>query len=171
MSTLEERDIKPAGAIAIFNPFSQFDPELPLATIVYKFFFNTPGYETATPLDYHSYSEVAVSPLDYPGKTELILPVQQRSLIFDGHDFYAHHRRQSPANPAFQKLGLLGNPVRFGYDFCRVDSDGQVYKDDNPYKKENWYAYGAAVVASGAGVVADAVNDTPENDYKEKSEV
>ena len=171
MSSVEERDIKPAGAIAIFNPFFQFDPEFPLATMVYKFFFNAPGYETATPLDYQSYSEVTVSPVDYPGKTDLILPVQQRSLIFDGHDFYAHHRRQSPANPAFQKLGLRGNPTRYGYDFCPVNSEGQMYKDDNPYKKENWYAYGAAVIAPGAGVVVDAVNDTPENDYKERSVV
>jgi len=36
---------------------------------------------------------------------------------------------------------------------CPVNSEGQMYKDDNPYEKENWYAYGAAVAAPGAGVV------------------
>jgi hypothetical protein len=171
MSTIEERDVKGKAAIAIFNPFYAFGPELPLVKMVYRFFFNDPGSETATPLDYQSSAEVTVLPLDYPGKANLILPVQERSLVFDGHDFYAHHRRQSPANPMFQKLGLRGNPVRYAYDFCPVNRAGHMYKDDNPYKKENWYAYGATVVTPGDGVVVAAVNDTPENDYKDKSVV
>ena len=171
MGTIEDRELKPNGAIAIFNPFYSFGPELPLTKMIYRFFFNVPGYETATPLDYQSYAETSVFPLDYPGKTDLILPVSERSVIFDGHDFYAHHRRQSPANPAFQKLGLRGNPVRYAYDFCPVNAAGLMYKDDNPYKKENWYAYGAPVIAPGAGKVISAVNDTPENEYKDKSVV
>src|SRR5215470_7821782 len=62
-------------------------------------------------------------------------------------------------------------PVRYAYDFCPVNEVGLMYKDDNPYKKENWYGYGAAVVAPGAGIVVAAVNDTPENDYKDKAVV
>jgi hypothetical protein len=171
MSTIEDRELKPKGSIAVFNPFYQFGPELPLTRMVYRFFFNAPGYETETPLDFQSYAEVTVSPEEFAGKTDLILPVKQRSLIFDGHDFYAHHRRQSPASAAFQKLGLRGNAVRYAYDFCPVNESGLMYKDDNPYKKGNWYGYGAAVVAPGAGVVVAAVNDTPENDYKDKAVV
>ena len=171
MGTIEDRELKAGGAIAIFNPFYEFGPELPLTRMMYRFFFNAPGYDTETPLDYQSYAETSVAPLDYSNKTDLILPVQQRSLIFDGHDFYAHHRRQSPTNPAFQKLGMRGNPTRYAYDFCPVNADGQMYKDDNPYKKTNWYAYGATIVAPGAGVVIAAVNDTPENDYKDKAVV
>lgn len=169
IATIEDRELKPNGTIAIFNPFYEFSPELPLVQMVYKFFFNAPGYETATPLDFLSYAEVTVRPQEYLGKTDLILPVRQRSLIFDGHDFYAHHRRQSPANPAFQKLGMRGNPVRYAYDFCPVNTDGVMYKSDNPYKKENWYGYGATVIAPGAGTVVAAVNDAPENDYKDKN--
>lgn len=171
MGTIEDRELKANGTIAIFNPFYEFGPDLPLGQMVFKFFFNPPGYDTATPLDFQSYGAVTVRPQEYPGKTDLILPVRQRSLIFDGHDFYAHHRRQSPANPAFQKLGMRGNPVRYGYDFCPVNNNGAMYKNDNPYKKENWYGYGAAVVAPGPGTVVAAVNDTPENDYKGKSAV
>lgn len=171
MATIEDRELKANSTIAIFNPFYEFGPDLPLEQMVFKFFFNSPGYETATPLDFHSYAEVTVHPQEYLGKTDLILPVRQRSLIFDGHDFYAHHRRQSPASPAFQKLGMRGNPVRYGYDFCPVNTDGDMYKDENPYKKENWYGYGAAVIAPGAGKVVAVVNDTLENDYKGKSVV
>jgi hypothetical protein len=159
------RDVKPGAAMAIFNPFYEFGPELPLAKMEYRLFFNDAGYETATPLDYQSFADVPVSPVDYAIKTDLILPIAQRTLIFDGHDFYAHHRRQSPASPTFIKLGLRGNPVRYGYDFCRVDKEGKTYKDGNPYKKENWYGYGVPVIAPGSGTVVAAVNDTPENDY------
>jgi murein DD-endopeptidase MepM/ murein hydrolase activator NlpD len=168
MSTIEDRDLKADSAIAVFNPFYEFDPDLPLVQLVYRFFFNAVGYETATPLDFQSYAEINVHPQDYPGKTDLILPVRQRSLIFDVHDFYAHHRRQSPANPVFQKLGMRGNPVRYAYDFCPVNDSGPAHTGDNPCKKENWYAYGAAIVAPGAGIVRAAINDTPENDYKDK---
>jgi Peptidase family M23 len=169
MSTIEDRELKANGTIALFNPFYEFGLELPLVQLVYGFFFNTPGYETATPLDFQSFAEVTVRPLEYQGKTDLILPVRERSIIFDGHDFYAHHRRQSPANPEFQKLGMRGNPVRYAYDFCLVNNSGLMYRDDNPYRKENWYAYGAAVLAPGAGTVVASINDTPENDYKGKS--
>ena len=168
MSTIDERDLKPASSIAIFNPFYEFGSELPLNRMVYRFFFNAPGYET--PLDYQ-YAEAAVLPQDYTDKTDLILPIQQRSIIFDGHDFYAHHRRQSPANPAVKKLGMEGNPVRYAYDFCTVNSDGLMYKRDNPYNKGNLYGYGAVVIAPGAGIVLAAVNDTPENDYRGKAVV
>lgn len=171
MGTIEDRELKAGGAIAIFNPFYEFGPELPLTKMVYRFFFNALGYETETPLDYQSYAEASVAPLEYMTKTDLILPIPQRSLIFDGHDFYAHHRRQSPANPSFQKLGMQGNPIRYAYDFCPVNAAGEMYKNDNPYKKENWIAYGVTVVAPGGGVVVAAVNDTPENDYQGKAVV
>jgi Peptidase family M23 len=171
MGTIEDRELKPGGALAIFNPFYEFGLELPLTNMRYRFFFNDPGYETATPLDFQSFVEVSVNPVDYPGKTDLILPIQQRSLIFDGHDFYAHHRRQSPTNPSFQKLGMSGNPVRYAYDFCPVNAAGEMYKNDDPYKKENWYAYGVTIVAPGSGIVVAAVNDTPENEYKGKAVV
>ena len=171
ISTIEERDVKSGAAITVFNPFYEFGPELAFAKMEYRLFFNDSGYETATPLDHQSFADVSVSPVDYAVKTDLILPIAQRSLIFDGHDFYAHHRRQSPANPAFIKLGLRGNPVRYGYDFCPVDKDGNTYKDGNPYKKENWYGYGVPVIAPGSGTVVAAVNDTPENDYKGKAVV
>jgi hypothetical protein len=110
ISTIDERDLKLGSSIAVFNPFNEFGPEIPLGKMVYGFFFNDRGYDTRTPLDYQYSATVTVTPVDYPGKTDLVLPLQQRFLVFDGHDFYAHHRRQSPANPAFPEARPAGQP-------------------------------------------------------------
>ena len=167
MSTIEQRDVAASGRMGIFNPFYAFGPEIKPAKMTYSFYFNDPGYQTATPLDYQYFAEVDVVLQDYVDKTVLSLPIHQRSIIFDGHDFYAHHRRQDPASPDVIRLGLRANPVRYAYDFCPVNDKGDMYKD-SPYKKENWYGYGAPIYADANGTVAGAANDTPENDFKGK---
>jgi Peptidase family M23 len=170
MTTIAERDIPKGGHIAIFNPFYEFGPEVQLEKMSYSFFFNDVGYKTATPLDFEYSAEVTVTPIDFVGKTALLLPLRQRSIIFDGHDFYSHHRRQSPADSNFERLKMWGNPVRYAYDFCPVNEMGEMYKD-SPYNKENWYGYGAPIYAPAEGVVVDAVNDVPENDFTGKEVV
>src|SRR5262249_4906999 len=59
----------------------------------------------------------------------------------------------------------------YAYDFCPVNADGEMDKNNDPYRKENWYGYGTPVLAPGDGVVVDAVNDVPENEYKDKTVV
>jgi len=162
-----ERDVSARGRIGIFNPFYTFGPEIKPAKMTYRFFFNDPGYQTATPLDYQYYAEVSVVPEDYADKTILSLPLLQRTIIFDGHDFYAHHRRQDPASADVIRLKLKGNPVRYGYDFCPVNEQGEMYKG-SPYRKENWYGYGAPIYADASGTVAGVANDVPENDFQGK---
>ncbi len=167
VETLGDRDIAAGGRIGIFNPFYEFGPEFKLEKLIYKFFFNELGYRTATPLDSQSSVEITVLPLNFVGKTPLLLPVHDRSIIFDGHDFYAHHRRQNPANPNVIKLKIRGNPIRYAYDFCPVNDKGEMYKG-SPYKKENWYGYGKPIFAPAGGTVVDSANDVPENAYKDK---
>lgn len=167
MGTIEQRDLAAGGRIGIFNPFYTFGPEIKPARMTYSFFFNDPGYQTATPLDYQYSAEVSVVPEDYVDKTMLSLPIHQRSIIFDGHDFYAHHRRQDAADPDVVRLKLKGNPVRYAYDFCPVNDKGDMYKG-SPYRKENWYGYGMPIYATAAGTVVGAANDAPENDFRGK---
>ncbi len=167
ITTIQQRDVPASGRIGVFNPFYAFGPEVQLEKMSYTFFFNDPGYQTSTPLDYQYSAGVSVTPEDFVGKTALLLPVRQRSIIFDGHDFYAHHRRQSPADPDVERLKLRGNPVRYAYDFCPVNNKGDMYKD-SPYKKENWYGYGVPIYATASGTVVGAANDVPENDFKGK---
>jgi peptidase M23-like protein len=168
LSTISQLDIPSDGRIGLFNPFYEFGPEIKIEKMSYEFFFNDPSYKTATPLDYQYSTEVSVRPEDFTAHSVLFLPVHQRSLIFDGHDFYSHHRRQNPLILERQKL--RGNPVRYAYDFCPVNEKGDMYKD-SPWKKENWYGYGRPIYAPAGGTVASATNDVPENDFKGKEVV
>ena len=170
ISTIPQREFAPGNLLGIFNPFYSFGEETKLIEMRYRFFFAPSDTKLSSPIDYESLAEVSISPQDYRGKTELELPLKMRSIIFDGHDYYAHHRRQDLANPDFQKLGITKNPVRYGYDFCPVNRDGDMYRE-SPYKKENWYGYGAPLYAPGKGVVVVAVDGVPENEYKGKDVV
>ena len=170
LSMISQRDIPSGGRIGLFNPFYEFGPELKIEKMSYDFFFNDPEYKTATPLDYQYSVEVSVTPKDFMDKTALFLPLHQRSIIFDGHDFYSHHRRQNLADPAFERLKIRSNPVRYAYDFCPVNENGDMYKD-SPWKKENWYGYGQPISATGDGTVVGVANDVPENYFKGKEVV
>jgi murein DD-endopeptidase MepM/ murein hydrolase activator NlpD len=167
MTTIEKRDLPAGSAIGIFNPFFSFGEEVSLVKLSYKFFFNETGYRLATPLDYQYMTEVTAAPQQYQTKTDLVLPIRARTIVFDGHDLYAHHRRIDPADPAVRKVLPYGNCDRYAYDLCPVNAAGEMYKD-TPYEKKNWYGYGLPIYAAGSGRVVTAVNDVPENSYKGK---
>jgi Membrane proteins related to metalloendopeptidases len=170
MTTIEMRDLSAGAAIGIFNPFFSFGDEIILAKVSYRFFFNEPNYRTATALDYQYVAEVAVAPQQYIAKTELVLPIRTRTIVFDGHDSYAHHRRLNPADPEVSKFLPYGNADRYAYDLCPVNPNGEMYKD-TPYEKKNWYGYGLPVYATGNGRVVAASNDVPDNRYEGKKVV
>lgn len=83
-------------------------------------------------------------------------PLEGRFLVWDGHDFYAHHRRWDFAHPAFQKLGIHNNGDRYAYDLSLVDAAGRMFKG-NAEQPEDWFGFAAPVYAPGAGSVVEAV--------------
>jgi Peptidase family M23 len=170
MTTIEARDLPAGAAIGVFNPFISFGEEITLAKLSYRFYFNESDYRTATPLDSQYVAEVTVTPQQYIGRTELVLSIHTRTIVFDGHDFYAHHRRLNPADPEVRKFLPYGNADRYAYDLCPVNPNGEMYKD-NPYEKKNWYGYGLPVYATGDGRVVAASNDVPDNRYEGKKVV
>jgi hypothetical protein len=155
--TIPELNLEPGGFLFIFNPFYALDASLGVDRIYYEFFFDAADSE----------KPVSVSANVYPGryrtKTDLILPIQIRMIVYDGHDFYSHHRRVNLGRPETQKLGFRDNPVRFAYDLCVVNKRGALYAGD-PSKKENWFGYGVPVYATGAGIVISAENGIDENE-------
>jgi hypothetical protein len=65
-------------------------------------------------------------------------------LVWEGHDFYAHHRRVPLNAPKVVGIGLSATSNRYAFDFEVVDAQARMYHDD-PYKKGHWYCYGAFV--------------------------
>ena len=161
VSTLSERVVPANGAISVFNPFYSFNSEMPLARLHYEIFFEKTTEQEPNLLHFFSSAELDVAPQPYPGKTHLTLPLHGLVYVFDGHDFYAHHRRQN----VLRGDKYRPNPVRYGYDFMVTNKAGDLYRGDR-FVKENWFSYGAPVYATAAGTVVDAANDIPENSYK-----
>ena len=165
MTTVPKRDVAAKQEISIFNPFFVFDHEVPIDHLNYVFYFNASGAEMASPLDYQTSLGVAVTAADYTDHAQLELPVRVRSIIFDGHDFYAHHRRLDLAEPSGGSNLVHSNPLRYADDFCPVDAEGAMYHD-GMYNKKHWYGYGTPIYAPAEGLVTEAVNDVPENEYR-----
>jgi len=149
--TIEARRI-----ITVFNPFFFFPADVELNTLRYDFTFD--GEAAGR----RYYSSVLVKPIRYESKTDLILPMKGRVLVYDGHDFYSHHRRIDIARIWQSGLRLQDTPVRYAYDLCTVNERGEPYVGD-PNEKTNWHCYAASVYAPAAGTVVSALNDVPDN--------
>lgn len=53
----------------------------------------------------------------------------------------------------------------FGIDFQKIDSDGQIlsFRNRDNLKNEEFYGYGAEVLAVADGIIADTVDNIPDN--------
>ncbi len=147
----------PAGATAlVFNPFHRFDRDVDLARLVYDVKLSgkdgAPAYE----------GQLVVEPRPYVTKTALVLPLRGRLIVYDGHDFYAHHRRWDYTIPGLQAMGFRTNFMRYSYDLVPVDARGEMSSGD-PAKNESWPGFGRAIRAAGAGRVAAVVDANPDD--------
>jgi hypothetical protein len=152
--TVPDRTLTPGTSGVVFNPFDELPPQLSLRELRYVLAFaDTAG----TVLD----SVVAAVPLrEYTPQTGLLLPLRGRLLVFDGHDFYAHHRRWNLAHPVVGKL-FRRNSGRYAYDFSIVDSSGRMYRGDG-VSNEDWYSWNVPVLAPGGGTVVAAESREPD---------
>jgi len=90
------------------------------------------------------------------------LPLRGPVLNYDGHDFYAHHRRFDTSFAPIAALGFRGNFMRYAYDFVPVDAKGESHRGEG---KDNaqWFGFGAEVLASADGVVVATENTRPDD--------
>ena len=77
---------KQASAM-LYNSFHTFPSNLPLGRLRYEFYFSSEDRKK------YFKSEITVAPVLYEPKTDLILPVRGRVLVWDGYDYNSHHRR------------------------------------------------------------------------------
>ena len=152
--TIPDRTLDAGGSTIVYNPFDELPAGVPLRELRYVLSLADTG---GTVVD----SLVTTVPLrDYAARTDLVLPLRGRVLVFDGHDFYAHHRRWNLAHPVVGKL-FRRNSGRYAYDFSVVDSSGRMYRGDGA-RNEDWYSWNVPVLAPGAGTVVAAESGEPD---------
>jgi murein DD-endopeptidase MepM/ murein hydrolase activator NlpD len=161
VETLNSRRAEPGGTIVVFNPFHTFAPDLELAELRYEIALDAGG----APAKYRA--EIAVRPEPYTTKTDLVLPVAGRLLCYDGPDLYGHHRRLDVTGGMTTALGITSNFMRYAYDLCVVDAKGKMYRGTGE-RNEDWYGFGAPVLAPGAGTVVAAAGDVRDNTLSER---
>lgn len=153
--TIPERRWQPGASRLVFNPFHTFAAAHDLADLSYELTFS-PGRGRGDVV-----RTVTVRPQAFRNRTDLVLPVAGLLLIWDGHDFYAHHRRFDFMHPAAQQFGFVRNFMRYAYDFVRIDASGAMRRDGAG--NEAYFGFGEPVRAPGAGVVAAVGNDLADN--------
>lgn len=156
IETLNSREIDGKKSILIFNPFHTFDKQVELKKLRYEFSFRAPGQKK----DYKR--EIVVLPVTYETKTNLILPVKGRMIVYDGHDFYAHHRRFDYTIPGLQRLGFNTNFMRYSYDFVSINEHGAMYQGKEE-SNQSYFGFGADLLAAGDGKIVAIVDDKPDS--------
>src|SRR5688500_550496 len=144
--TVPQRKWAPGDKRLVFNPFHTFPGAHDLALLEYEFRFrrNAGAGDVIR--------AIAVHPQAFSPKTDLILPVGGRLLVWDGHDFYSHHRRFDFTHPAARQFGFSRNFMRYAYDFVRVDYLSSIQCSAGS-GNEKYYGFGATVVAPCSGFV------------------
>jgi hypothetical protein len=160
ITTVANRKVVAGGGLTLFNPFHTLAAQWPLASLDYSFRFGDEKGGDVT-------QKVRVIPKPYATKTRLRLPLDGRLLVWDGHDFYSHHRRFDFDHPVAVEIGFKTNAARYSYDFTLIDADGNRYRGDGE-KHEDHLAYGKPVLAPGDGTVVAAVNDVAEDSSEMK---
>src|SRR5262245_51782152 len=151
IQTIGNREIGPRQTSLLFNPFHEFESQVELSKLRYQLSFQVQNQK----LQYKA--EVIVLPTVYLTKTDLILPVKRRMIVYDGHDFYAHHRRFDYLLPQLQQLGFRSNFMRYSYDFVPVNSSGDMYQG-RAENNGDWFGFGSDLYAAGTGEVVAVVD-------------
>lgn len=154
IQTLPERKYAAGERRTVFNPFHSFPARLPLARIDYELVFRGEGGKEVV-------STVAVQPRAYRTRTRLRLPLAGRMLVWDGHDYYSHHRRFDLTHPVIGRLGWTGTSSRYSLDLVLTDRDGNKTRGEGKANAD-YYGYGQPVLAPGEGVVVKANGAAPD---------
>ncbi len=143
-----------ATQITVFNPF----PELKYANtdqLHYSFTFkNTRDGEFVV--------KHTVILYNYKQSVPFILPLLKTTLVYDGHDFYSHHRRFDTEFKPIKDLGFTSNMMRYAYDLIVIDSNGNKFRIDGKNDKD-WLGWGAEVRAVAAGNIVALVSSQLDN--------
>src|SRR5215471_8964073 len=166
--------LTPGETVDVFNPFYSVATSVPISKLRYVFHYLVENSDQQSqtnrhrlPMDFDTSAEITLSPHAFETRTRLTMPLRGRILVWEGHDFYAHHRRVPLHDAKVQKMGIRANANRYGSDLVIVDDQGNMYRG-NPWNKKNWFSYDAPTYAPGNGTVVGAENGYPDNEYDGK---
>lgn len=155
IQTLPDRKYAAGERHAVFNPFHSFPARLPLARVDYELVFRGEDGKDVT-------SAITVQPRIYRTRTRLRLPLSGRMLVWDGHDYYSHHRRFDLTHPVIRQIGWEANSSRYSLDLVLTDKDGRMTKAGGKTNAD-YYGYGQPVLAPGDRVVVKVNGSAPDN--------
>jgi hypothetical protein len=156
IQTVPDRQLPANGKLTVFNPFTSFARAQQLSKLHYELRFEGPEGAPGTRATIEVAPRVAAPA---PGAS---LPLRGPVLNYDGHDFYAHHRRFDTSFAPIAQLGFRGNFMRYAYDFVPVDAQGESHRGDGADNAQ-WIGFGADVLASADGVVVATEGAQPDN--------
>ena len=125
INIVSEPLLAPGASVDVFNPFYSLAGHVPGFRMRYFFRYlvenNDQQRQTnlrRLPMDFDTSAEITLSPQAYETKTILTVPLRGRILVWEGHDFYAHHRRIPLHDAKAQKMGVRANANRYGSDLA-----------------------------------------------------
>lgn len=155
--------LMPGEVLDIFNPFYSFSEDVPIHRTHYAFRYLRENNEQEAaknrhrlPMEHDLEVEATVIARDYSARTNLILPLAGRVFVWEGHDFYAHHRRVPLHAADVQKLGIHANANRYGSDLVIVDEQGRMYHDDSYDTRRGSLRLMSNRSVNGRGIGGDA---------------
>lgn len=156
IETLPKRTIEIGTTQLIFNPFNTLAPEIEFAALQYDFVLESDPSQAI-------YEQtITVTPSVYQTQTPLIVPLRSLFIVYDGHEFYSHHRRFDYTHPVMHQAGINSNFMRYAYDFCPINDAGGMFSGDEAVN-ENWIGFDAMIYAPGAGSVIAAHDEMLDN--------
>ena len=151
IQTIPNREFIGIETKLIFNPFTEFNLTMLLDTLEFVFEFSNNKREEFI-------AKTLVSPQKYEQKEKYAFPLNGKVLVYDGHDFYAHHRRFDFEFAPIKQLGISANFMRYAYDFVILDSANNQFQGSSD-KDENYFGFGKSVFAIADGKVIYASNE------------
>ena len=150
IQTIPNREFNEVETNLIFNPFTEFNPGVPLDKLEFVFEFSNKKREQFI-------AKTSVSPQKYEQKEQYAFPLNGKILVYDGHDLYAHHRRFDFEFAPIKQLGIRANFMRYAYDFVVLDSANNQFQGSAD-KDESYFGLGKPVLSIADGKVIYASN-------------
>jgi len=153
--TLPQREIPREGVVGIFNPFHSLDATVDIAPLEYIFHLTTKNKDDLK-------LKAQVMPVHYSQRANLRLPFDGDFIVYDGNDYYSHHRRVPLSDPLIRQMKIEANSGRYAYDFCAIDENGNLCSRE-PIKNEDYSTFGKPVHCLGDGVVVEVADGIKDN--------